>query len=760
MPALVRITLFALSALFVVLWTACGGGGGSTAGAGTYGYDGRVEVPLLPLPFGLPEPGPAQWTNAFPGLLFDRPIAVVSVPGTDDLVVAEQRGRLLRFRNDPAVTSAQATTILDLEDRVLFGGEEGLLGVAFDPKFDPHSAANGWVYVCWCRDNPRRTVVSRFRCDDDQPFGHDLRGESSGATGDGSPGGGLGLLDEGSEQVLLEIPQPFANHKAGCLQFGPDGKLYVATGDGGSGNDPFENAQDLGNLLGKILRVECDGSVPADNPFALAGSSVRGEIWAYGLRNPFRMSFDPQGRLWVGDVGQNAFEEIDVVAAGQNLGWPVFEGERSNKNPLDLAVSEFTRPWWTYGRNDGVAVIGGYVYRGSRVPALVGAYVYADYGSGSVFALVHDGVQVLQNTRLGTLPSPASFGEDRDGELLVCCFDGRVRKLVAQAGGGAAGEMPTMLSATGVFASTTALAVLPGAIEYGVNSEHWADGARQRRWLLLPGAARIEAPGSTPKGYAGDGRIVLPVGTALVKHFEFEVAPQVLQRLETRLLLHQIDGWHGYTYRWNDAGTDAELVPPGGEDRLFDVAMQAGAGTRTWRYPGRGECLQCHTAAAGRVLGVTLSQLNRTFAYPLRAADQLGTWRFLGLFVDDPGEPALLPRFAALGDTSASLDERVRCYLDANCSACHRPAGTAPGTMDLRRLAGVADLQLFGLPSVVAVPGGSGTRAIAGDHGRSDAWLRVGRRDQFGMPPLASGVVDDAFVALFAQWIDAGPAGR
>lgn len=742
MPASVRTALLVLVAVLgVVLATACGGGGGGTAGAGTYGYDRRVEVPLLPLPFGLPDPGPVQWTVAFPGLVFDRPIAVVPVPGSDDLVVAEQRGRLRRFRNDPDVAPAQVTTILDLDDRVLFGGEEGLLGVAFDPDY----AQNGWVYVYWCRDNPRRTVVSRFRRDDDQ-----------------GPGGKV--LDEGSEQVLLSIPQPFSNHKAGCLQFGPDGKLYVATGDGGSGNDPFDNAQDLGTLLGKVLRVERDGSIPADNPFALAGSAVRREIWAYGLRNPFRMSFDAQGRLWVGDVGQGAFEEIDVVARGQNLGWPIFEGERSNKNPFDLSPTEFTRPWWTYGRGDGVAVIGGYVYRGRAVPALVGAYVYADHGSGNVWALVHDGVQALTNTPIGNLPGPASFGEDGNGELLVCCLDGRLRTLVAPPGGGTTGggvgAMPTLLSATGVFASTVDLAVVPGAIEYGVNSELWSDGAHKRRWLVLPGAAKIEVQGLQAEGLLGEGRIVLPVGTALVKHFEIEVAPGVVRRLETRFLLHQIDGWRGYTYRWNEAGTDAELVPPGGEDRTFDVVVPGGVDQRSWRYPSRGECLQCHTAAAGRVLGVTVPQLNRSFAYPLRTADQLGTWRFLGLFLADPGEPSQLPRFVARDDATASVNERVRCYLDANCAFCHRPGGTAPTTMDFRRLAPTVDLRLFGEASASPVPGGSGLRAIAGDHAHSDAWLRVGRRDGTGMPPLGSFVVDEAFLALFAQWIDAGPAGR
>ena len=352
MLAAVRVRAALAAALMPLLAAACGGGGGGKSADSGFGYDQRTEVPALPLPFGLPEPEPAPWTNAYPGLVFDRPIAVAALPdGSDRLVVAEQQGRLVVFADDPGTTVA--TEFLDLRSRVQFGGEEGLLGLAFHPDY----ASNGWLYVYYSAGSPRRSVIARF----------------SRAAGDAN------TIDPGSEVVLLEIPQPFSNHNAGCLQFGPDGMLYVASGDGGSGNDPFDNAQDLTTLLGKVLRLAPDGSIPNDNPFAGgsggggSGGGQRGEIWAYGLRNPFRMAFDASGRLWVGDVGQGAFEEIDLVARGQNLGWPLYEGERSNKNPTGVPASAFTPPVWTYGRGDGVAVIGGQVYRGSAVPALVGA---------------------------------------------------------------------------------------------------------------------------------------------------------------------------------------------------------------------------------------------------------------------------------------------------------------------------------------------------------------------------------------------------
>ncbi|MBL8737049.1 MAG: PQQ-dependent sugar dehydrogenase [Planctomycetes bacterium] len=714
-----------LVCVLVLLGAACGGGGGGTSGAGTFGYDRRVELPLLPLPFGLPEPAPVQWLDAFPGLTFFQPLAIVAVPGSDDLVVAEQGGRLLRFANNPSTTVANV--ILDLGDRLQAGGEEGLLGLALAPAF----AVTGEVFVYYSASGPRRSVIARF-----------LPEATPSVPGE---------LDPASELVLLEIPQPFANHNAGCLQFGPDDMLYVASGDGGSGNDPFDNAQDLTNLLGKILRLAPDGSVPPDNPYAQTGGGVRGEIWAHGLRNPFRMSFDQQGRLWVGDVGQIDREEIDLVTRGANLGWPLYEGNRSNKNPLAVPANAFTGPVLDYGRGDGVAVIGGYVYRGTAVPDLVGAYVYADYGSGNVWGLVYDGVQVLQNTLLANVPSPASFGEDRNGELLLCCYDGKVRRL-APGIGGPTPEMPTSLADTGLFGSLATLTPVPGVIEYGVNSELWSDGAEKRRWLALPGPARIQP--------LDDGRLVLPVGTALVKHFEFEVAPGVVQRLETRILMHAIDGWRGYSYRWNDAGSAATLVDVDGDERTFAVAMPGDTGPHVWRFPARGECLQCHTEAAGRVLGVTVPQLARRFAYPLRDADQLGTWRFLDLFTEAVADPPADRVLVALDDPGASVDARVRSYLDTNCSFCHRAGGVSSVVLDLVRTATVDELALFGVAAQAPLPLGSGVRAIAGDHAASELWQRVARRDAFAMPPLGSQLVDPAFLDLLAGWIDEGPPPR
>ncbi len=703
--------------LVVVLLAACHGGGGES-----FGLDHRVEVAALPLPDGLPDPLPVQWTNAFPALVFDQPVLLTAPPdGTDRVVVVEQPGRVRVFANDADVTAVG--TFLDLSAQVQFGGEEGLLGFAFHPDY----ATNGWFYVYYTAPSPRRSVLSRF-------------------TVSGDPD----VADPASEVILLEFEQPYGNHNAGSLAFGPDGKLYVASGDGGSGNDPHDNAQSLQNLLGKILRLEPDGSVPPDNPFVGMGGGVREEIWAYGLRNPWRTSFDPaSGRLWAGDVGQGAREEVDVIERGANYGWRVFEGDRDNLNPTGIPASAFAAPVVSYSHSEGACVIGGYVYRGSAVPDLIGAYVYADFVSGKVWALVYDGIQAVQNTLIATTTSPASFGEDAAGELYACCFDGVIRRLVAAPPATPTVAMPAALSGTGLFADVAQLQPAPGVLEYAVNAPLWSDGAEKRRWLALPGPSRI--------GFRATGAFDLPVGTALVKHFELPIGAGATVRVETRVLLHQLDGWHGYTYLWNATGSDADLVGDAGADVSFTVDFGGGAEVATWHLPGRSECLACHTAAAGRVLGLQAAQLNRAFAFPARVDNQLRAWNHIGLFATDIGPASGYGAWPDPHGAGASLDERARAWLAANCAPCHRPAGPTPVDLDLRYEVDGAAMHLFGVTATSPVPGGAALRAQVGSHAASDLWLRAGRRDAYGMPPLGSSRVDPRAQQLLAEWLDAGP---
>jgi glucose/arabinose dehydrogenase len=349
--------------------------------------------------------------DAFPNLTFNQPVEICSAgDGTNRLFVIEQTGAIRVFENSKNTSASKI--FLDISDHVLYGGEQGLLGLAFHPNY----GENGYFYVNYVADNPRRTIIARYSVMANDPD----------------------QADQNSELVLLEVNQPFTNHDGGQLAFGADGYLYIGLGDGGSGGDPFGNAQNTSSLLGKILRIDVDSpsggrnyGIPADNPFAGNALGYREEIYAYGLRNPWRFSFDPPtGTLWVADVGQNQREEIDLVEKGKNYGWNIMEGTLCYSPSTGCDQTGLELPVWEYGRDEGICVIGGFVYRGSTLAGLYGAYVYGDYGSGSIWALQYDGTSAPVNTLLvDTALSITSFGLDENSELYFTAFDGKIHTL-------------------------------------------------------------------------------------------------------------------------------------------------------------------------------------------------------------------------------------------------------------------------------------------------------------------------------------------
>ncbi len=364
----------------------------------------RPASPVVPAGT-LPEVTAAR---AFPRLAFRRPVWITHA-GDDRLFVIEQAGRIRVFENRPDVETAGV--FLDIREQVRSRhNEEGLLALAFHPRY----ADNGRFYVYYTASEPRRGVLSSFAVSGDDPD----------------------RAEPGSETVILEVDQPWGNHNGATVLFGPEGFLYLSLGDGGAAADPRNHAQDLATLLGTILRIDVDGReqgrpyrVPPDNPF-VGRPGARGEIWAYGLRNVWRMSFDREtGELWAGDVGQNAWEEIDLIVKGGNYGWRIREGthpfrEGTSPDPLIDPVVEYPQ---RRGREVvGLSVTGGYVYRGTLLPGLYGAYIYGDYVTGRIWALRHAGGKVLEHREIFSGPPRlylSSFGEDRHGELYLCVFD-------------------------------------------------------------------------------------------------------------------------------------------------------------------------------------------------------------------------------------------------------------------------------------------------------------------------------------------------
>jgi len=423
-----RALTAACVALAAVL-TACGSSGEPSPGppmqaqATAPGTLPEGASPTRETPPPLPTTAPARPRTppaiavvpAFPSLeRFERPVAMAEVPGEGVMLLATQGGQVFVFEAREDVS--QTSVALDWRSRTRReGNEEGLLGLALDPAFEERRA----VYLYYtASDGPRRSVVSRFTA---RGRGTSLR------------------IDPGSEQVILEVPQPYSNHNGGAIAFGPDGMLYIALGDGGGQGDPQGNGQNVGTLLGSILRIDVRGlpyHVPPDNPF-VGKAGARGEIWAYGFRNPWRFSFDrATGTMWAGDVGQNSWEEVDIVRRGRNYGWNVMEGRACFRPPQGCHSEGLEPPVAVYPTRDGnCAVTGGYVYRGRALPALQGFYVFADYCSGRLWALDADaaesGTEVDAALLLDTSLAIASFAEDLAGEVYLLAFDGRIYRLAA-----------------------------------------------------------------------------------------------------------------------------------------------------------------------------------------------------------------------------------------------------------------------------------------------------------------------------------------
>ncbi len=666
--------------------------------------------------------------RAFPSLpAFSSAVLMLQAPGdAARWFVVEQGGTVRVFDNQPTVATSRS--FVDITARVRSGGEQGLLGMAFHPGYP----ADPRVYLSYTNaTNGLVSRISEFRTRD----------------------GGL-TLDPATELVLLTVAQPATNHNGGNIAFGPDGFLYVGFGDGGSGGDPWGtigNGQNLTTLLGKVLRIDVNGStgtvpyrIPAGNPYAGnalcstgAGTQNCAEIYAYGLRNPWRWSFDRgSGELWLGDVGQGTIEEVDRIVAGGNYGWRCFEGTRAYNATCGANAGSSRPPVAQYDHTVGQSITGGYVYRGSAMPALAGRYVFGDFVSGRIWHIARDTPPTLTVAAgFDSGLSIASFAQDSNGELYVVHYGGTLHRLRPGAGGG--GSVPDKLSATGCVDPANATRPAAGLVPYAPNAPFWSDGAAKERYLALPNGATLST--------TADGDIEFPNGTVLLKQFRLGG-----RLVETRLFMRHTDGeWAGYSYEWNAQGTDATRVVGG---------KTAPAGSQSWVFPSDAQCLACHTAAAGRSLGLEIAQLNGPLLYPQtgRTANQLATLDAIGMFKPALATPpAALPALPDPFGSAGTLAERARAYLHTNCSQCHRPNGGTPTDLDLRYTTPLSGTNACDRVPQAGELGLANARIVApGDAGRSVLVARANRRDALAMPPLASTVVDAAGVDLLSRWVN------
>lgn len=666
---------------------------------------------------------------ALPDLI--QPTKIQLEPGANGRwFVLQKSGQIVTFStNNPS--NVDPFIDLTTDHSIRTNSEGGLLGIAFHPNY-PATPEIFLSYTIEHSGPPMRHVLSRMVLDNIS-----------------NPGAGT------TEQVILEIDQDFDNHNGGDIAFGPDGYLYFGLGDGGSSNDPRQRSQDTTRLLGSMLRIDvvgtgADYNVPSDNPFASnakctpgANASSCPEIYAWGLRNPWRWSFDAgTGELWAADVGQGAREEVDLIELGGNYGWRCREGTTDTNNAGDCSGGGLIDPVTEYGRSFGNSITGGHVYRGNAIAEIEGLYVFADYGSGRFWAARSDGQGGYENDELiDTNLQPTAFGIGPDGELYFVDINssnglGRVRRIDPPANP-TPDTIPDLLSASGCVDPNNVTQAYEGLLPYDLNAPFWSDGADKDRYIGLPNGTTIDVD--------AQGDFEFPNGTVLVKNFRLGGS-----LVETRHLMRHPDGvWAGYTYEWNTAQTEATRVRGG---KTVDINGQ------DWIYPSEGQCMQCHTGVAGFALGPEIAQINKEFTYALtgRTANQLETIEQVMMFSAPlPGAASTLDSLTDPADTSAALAPRTRAYLHTNCAQCHRPNGPTPSTMDLRYSTALVDTN-----ACDAVP-------LEGDLGIADARLinvgnsassllveRMQRRDSYGMPPVGSSVIDTANIVRIRGWID------
>jgi len=736
----------------------------------------------------------ASWNVeiAFTNATFDQPMFLLPYPGTNRLVILHKPGRISTFPNRRDVQQAEILPFLDISARTFTVSDSGLTGMAFHPEFgQPGSTNRGFIYLTY-----------KWR-----PTG--LGGNSEYAYWRLSrftvPDGQL-AADANSELVLVQTFDRQMFHDAGCLMFGADGFLYFSVGDEGGANDQYNSTQTITErLLSGIFRIDVNQNptlshpirrqpfhhpatpagwpesfstsyyVPNDNPFVNPDGSVLEEFYALGFRQPYRFSRDPvTGLIWVADSGQSTREEVNILVPGANYQWAFREGTVPGPKAPPPVTNGFQKlPLWDYGRDEGGAAIGGYVYRGVEHAAfLTGKYILVDNVSGRVWAITSDGTTLTNAEYLTSMPSgsvyggTSSCGVDHQGEIYFLKFGGtgaqRIFKLARSTI--IVPEPPALLSQVGAFTNLATLAPAPGLIPYTVNTPLWSDAAAKYRWLAIPndGTHNTAAEKIT---FSPTNEWQFPAGSVFVKHFELtanETNAADVHRLETRFLVRdQNGGIYGVTYKWRADGSDADLLL-GGTNQNYQIDMPTGVRTQLWSFPSRLDCLACHNSNAKGVLGLKTHQLNGNCFYPStgRNDNQLRTLGHLGLFTAEYDEAQLAGylKTYAISDTNQPLVTRVRSYLDANCSHCHRPGGQR-ANFDARYTVPLEQQNL--IYGAVFDPVNDATDRVVRPQDLLHSMLhnRPNRVGALQMPPLAKNMIDTNAMQLIADWIMSLPTG-
>ena len=683
-------------------------------------------------------PAPYAIRPAFPKLSFENPTSLEELQQGGRMLVSEIGGGIYTFRKNPQEEQKDLLLTID-GGRIWHATAYGQSGSKWE------------LFVCYSKDGT--SYVSRFQVSGETP-----------------------KAEPQSEEVILTWPA--GGHNAGCLRFGTDGMLYISTGDGSGPNPPDGRtaAQDVSNLFGCVLRIDIrnkdDGknySVPADNPFVdLDGAQP--EIWAYGLRNPWKFGVDREtGNIFAADNGWESWEMVHRIVRGGNCGWPIMEGRAVLRSEVKQGPTPIRPPVKDHSHAEANSVIGGPVYRGSKLPELDGTFIYGDYITGTIWGIKSDGQDSFEHTTLvDTDQRITAFAESSDGELFVLDYDytGQIYEIIPSGLKDTSANFPRHLSQTGLFTELKTMTPAPGIVPYEVNVERWMDGAKAKRWVAVPESGSISlATGEKPAEY--------PEGTVFIKHVTMPIDTTPLDGidrgesqdlpLETQLLHFENGTWHPYTYLWANDKHDATLTDAAGTDHEFRHtpagSVRGEPREINWHANAENECRMCHNAGSGFVLGFVPNQLDRSSAATdqkrIRQLESLSRRKVIAAATrpseDSPG------RLVDPHDETQSLNDRARSYLHGNCSSCHHPGGNAIVSFYLRRELPFASLKTdkgtgigtFGLENAKLI--------VPGDPYRSVLLYRMSKLGYARMPYIGSRAVDSRGVALIEEWIGSMP---
>ncbi len=737
----------------------------STTSATAIGIE-KLEPLTTSTVIGFPDPPPhyratRTLANYRPGF----PIMAKLIPGTSQMLLLTQPRSygpttLHRFEYADSTTEAEVVKIMETPHG----------GTAYDIAFHPRFIENGYFYIGWNGEitgmKGKHSQISRYTMKTSAPYDVDLK----------------------SEKVIISWESDGHNGAAVC--FGNDGMMYVTSGDGTSDSDTNVMGQRTDTLLAKVLRIDVDHpgagkayTVPRDNPFVEDARFVP-ETWAYGLRNPWRITSDPKtGHIWVGQNGQDLWEYANFVRKGDNYGWSVTEGSHPFYPERKAGPTPIVKPTVEHHHSEARSLTGGIVYHGTKLKDMQGAYIYGDYSTGRIWAVKHDGNTVQWHREIATTSMKiTAFTTDPSGELIILDHnkngEGGFFTLEPNPEVGKPSNFPRTLSDSGLFDAGPGHRVKAGLIPYSVNAPFWSDGLHKERYIALPAGEKI--------GFKHNQGWDFPDRTVLVKSFAIdEITGDVATRkwVETRFLTKHQGEWFGYSYEWNKEQTDATLVDSKGLDQEYDVRDPGGVRKQMWHFPSRSECMICHSRAQNFVLGLCEAQMNKDHDYgvdrienQLRALERLGVLKVDWLSdvkdpVKDPATlqlpnqrvgrassmlhtpPGKLNRLVDPYDVKQDLDQRARSWMHANCSSCHIQAGGGNALMELEakpllekmRIVNVKPVhQTFDIPDAKLL--------VPGHPERSVIIHRLGMRGNGQMPPLATTRVDERGLALMREW--------